>query len=156
MNKKRIITVFLVVIIALVSVKLFIKSNERYGGAVISGSIGGFNLDTTEGFSKDDESYIMNMCLSKRKNGVDVTSQKAKALGNPTNTIGLYLYNKLAIGSSQVYDYYVWLGINNGYIQNQEETKIYSLSDEEYKFLIDCYLKYHSYDEIKTMISKGY
>ncbi|WP_270670531.1 hypothetical protein [Paraclostridium bifermentans] len=56
MNKKRIITVFLVVIITLVSVKLFIKSNERYGGAVIGDSIGGFNLDTTEGFSKDDES----------------------------------------------------------------------------------------------------
>ncbi len=112
MNKKRIITVFLVVIIALVSVKLFIKSNVRFGGAVISGSIGGFNLDTAEGFSKDDESYIMNMCLSKRKNGVDITSQKAKVLGTPTNTIGLYLSNKLAVGSSQVYDYYIWLGKN--------------------------------------------
>ncbi|WGX74452.1 hypothetical protein QJS64_09445 [Paraclostridium bifermentans] len=98
----------------------------------------------------------MNLCLSKRKNGVDVTSQKAKILGTPTNTIGLHISNKLEFVSSKAYYYYIWLGSNKGYIQNKEETKIYSLSNEEYKFLIDCYLKYHSYDEIKTMISKEY
>lgn len=156
MKKNRIIGVFLVAIIIIISAKLFIKYNERFGGAVISGSIGGFNLNTTEGFSKYDEEYILNMCLSKRKGGIEVNSQKANSLGKPTNMIGLHIYNKLDFVSSRGYDYYVWLGEDKGYIRNVEENEIYTLSSDEKKFLIDCYLKYHSYEEVETMISKEY
>lgn len=147
---------FLVAIIVIIFAKLFIKSNERFDGAIISGSIGGIILDTTEGFSKSDEEYILNMCLTKRKDGIDTTSEESKSLGKPTNTIGLRIYNELDSISSKSYDYYIWLGKNKSYIQNQDENEIYTLSSDEKKFLIDCYLKYHSYEEVKTMISKKY
>ncbi|CEI72491.1 MULTISPECIES: hypothetical protein [Romboutsia] len=159
MNSKKnkiILILGLIIIIMFIVIKVFVKSNEEFGGAVISGSIGALNLDKNENISKEDEEYIIRVCFTKRKNGIDINSENARKLGKPTNTMSLFLYNKIEGVSSRVHRYNLWIGNKIGYIQNIKDNKVYILSSDENKFFIDQYLKFHSIEEVKSMISNEF
>lgn len=152
---KKILGLGLVVIITLIAVNIFIKANEEIG-ATISGSIGGIGTGDNEKFSKEEKDFLNNICLSKRKHGIDINSEDARALGKSTNDMMISVSSKTGVFSTKTYNYNLWIGSKIGYIQNKDDTRIYKLSSDESKFFIDSYLKYYTKNEVESMISKKY
>ena len=161
LKKNKIIWgVAVVVLITVIGVKLFIKSNEEFDGASISGTINGkgfgLTLGDNEDFSKEDEEILKKICLSIRKDGIDVNSNKASTLGSSTNNIMMSMIYNIDLISTKVNNYNLWIGNKMGYIQNKNDDKIYKLSNDENKFFVNCFLKYYSKEEVKEMISNKF
>ena len=95
-KNKWIIGIGLVIIIALVGVKGFIKHHEKVDGAWIEGKINGnvfsITIENNEKFSELDYANLKSICLSNRKDGIDISSEEAIKLGNPTNNIMMSFY----------------------------------------------------------------
>lgn len=95
-KNKWIIGIGLVIVISLIGVKIFIKQHEKFDGAWIEGKINGnvfyITIENNEKFSELDYENIKNICLSKRKDGIDTSSQESIKLGNPTNNMMMSLF----------------------------------------------------------------
>lgn len=152
---KKILGIGLLAIIIFISANSFIKYNEEIE-ASISGSIGGINIGANTKFSKKEQAFLKNICLSKRKNGINISSEDARALGKPTNDIIISISSTTGLLSTKTYNYNLWIGAKTGYIQNNKESKIYRLNSDENKFFLDSYLKFHTKDEVESMIFKEY
>ena len=152
-KNKWIIGIGLVIIIALVGVKGFIKHHEKFDGAWIEGKINGnvfsITIENNEKFSELDYANLKSICLSNRKDGIDISSEEAIKLGNPTNNMMMSLFYDTDLISTKVYKYNLWIGNNTGYIQNKKDDKIYKLNSNENKFFIDCFLKYYNEEDIR-------
>ena len=133
-KNKWIIGIGLVIIIALVGVKGFIKHHEKFDGAWIEGKINGNVFSIT---IENNEKF----------------SELAIKLGNPTNNMMMSLFYDTDLISTKVYKYNLWIGNNTGYIQNKKDDKIYKLNSNENKFFIDCFLKYYNEEDIRKIIS---
>lgn len=160
LKKNKLTLGVVVVLITVIGVKLFIKSNEEFDGASISGSINGrgygLTIGDNENFSKEDEEILKKICLSRRNGGIDINSNEVSILGSPTNTMMMSMIYNTDLISTKVNDYNLWIGNKIGYIQNKNDDKIYKLSSEENKFFVNCFLKYHSEEEVKDMISNKF
>ena len=160
LKKNKLTLGVVVVLITVIGVKLFIKSNEEFDGASISGSINGrgygLTIGDNENFSKEDEEILKKICLSRRNGGIDINSNEVSTLGSPTNTMMMSMIYNTDLISTKVNDYNLWIGNKIGYIQNKNDDKIYKLSSEENKFFVNCFLKYHSEEEVKDMISNKF
>ena len=156
-KNKWIIGIGLVIIIALVGVKGFIKHHEKFDGAWIEGKINGnvfsITIENNEKFSELDYANLKSICLSNRKDGIDISSEEAIKLGNPTNNMMMSLFYDTDLISTKVYKYNLWIGNNTGYIQNKKDDKIYKLNSNENKFFIDCFFKYYNEEDIRKIIS---
>ena len=122
-KNKWIIGIGLVIIIALVGVKGFIKHHEKFDGAWIEGKINGnvfsITIENNEKFSELDYANLKSICLSNRKDGIDISSEEAIKLGNPTNNMMMSLFYDTDLISTKVYKYNLWIANNTGYIQNK-------------------------------------
>ena len=161
MNKNKwIIGIGLAILIALVGVKVFIKQHEKFDGAWIEGKINGkifsIIIENNEKFSELDYENLKSICLSKRKDGIDTSSEEASKLGNPTNNMMMSLFYNIDLISTKVNKYNLWIGNNTGYIQNKKDNKIYKLSSNENKFFIDCFSKYYNEEDIRKIISNKF
>lgn len=156
MDKNKLTTSIFIVIVFFLGLNFFIKINEQFDGATLSGSIGGITFHNNEKFSKEDKESLTKICFAKQKNRIDINSETAKNLGRPTNTMKLSIDNKIESISTKSFDYNLWFGNNKGYIKNENDNKIYELSNEENEFFINAYLKFHSTEEVKNMISKEF
>ncbi len=154
LKHKKALGIGLILIIIMIGINLFIKSNEEIG-ASISGSIGGISIDNDK-FSNEEKKILSDICLSKRIGGINIKSEDAALLGNPTNDLVLNISYKNGVLSSKTYNYNLWIGSKIGYIQDTVNSKIYKLSSDENKFFIDSYLKYHTKDKVENIISKQY
>lgn len=158
--KKKLIIATSLVGIYFVGVNLFTKLNEEFDGAVISGSVAGnafgLSIGDNKDFSQEDEETLRNICLKRRKGGININSNEAYEVGKPTNDMMMSLFYNTDLISTKVNNYNLWIGNKMGYIQNKNDDKIYTLSGEENKFFIDCFLKYHSEDEVKGIISNEF
>lgn len=160
LKKNKLTLGVVVVLITVIGVKLFIKSNEEFDGVSISGSINGrgygLTIGDNENFSKEDEEILKKICLSRRNGGIDINSNEVSILGSPTNTMMMSMIYNIDLISTKVNDYNLWIGNKIGYIQNKNDDKIYKLSSEENKFFVNCFLKYHREEEVKDMISNKF
>ena len=159
-KNKWIIGIGLVIIIALVGVKGFIKHHEKFDGAWIEGKINGnvfsITIENNEKFSELDYANLKSICLSNRKDGIDISSEEAIKLGNPTNNMMMSLFYDTDLISTKVYKYNLWIGNNTVYIHNKKYYKIYKLNSNENKFLIDCFLKYYNEEDIRKITSNKF
>ena len=159
-KNKWIIGICLVIFIALVGVKVFIKQHEKFDGAWIEGKINGkvfsITIENNEKFSQSDYENLKSICLSKKKDSIDTSSEEASKLGNPTNNMMMSLFYETDLISTKVNNYNLWIGNNIGYIQNKKDNKIYKLSSSENKFFINCFSKYYNKEDIRKIISNKF
>ena len=146
----------LVVLAILVGFIEYKKSNKEFiGGFISSKWINESNetaymvsIDLDNDFSKDEVKYFSSIATKKRKYEVD-TSQIID-LGNPTHEISVYREENSTGVTDLVLKYNLWLFEDMGYIQSKKniDSKISKLDTDEYEFLLNSLLKYHSREEI--------
>jgi len=107
------------------------------------------NIDLERGYSQEEIELFTNIATKKRKKEIDIS--EAGKLGNPTHEMRVFISEESTGITKWVFDYKLWLKEDVGYIQpddNDNLRRINKLNDEEYKFVLNSLLKYHSAEEI--------
>lgn len=159
MKGKYIKYLILILSLSVVIIGFTIHKNEDKvfnGGFISSYWIEGENnnvylvsIDLESGYSQEEIEFFTNIATRKRKKEIDIS--EVGKLGNPTHEMRVFISEKSTGITKWVFDFKLWVKENVGYIQsddNENLGKINELNDEEYKFLLNSLLKYHSAEEI--------